>query len=131
MIDLFCIFTTGGLILWYKTFVGIKFENIINNLIRNILLDQKRNQDYHNVNGTIMRWKVVNESGLIFLVAYQEAYGVLYVDQLLDFVTKDFLNSFNKNLKKNGKLYLETAGYSESFMELLKKWEKFCKDKLE
>ncbi len=131
MIDLFCIFTTGGLILWYKTFVGIKFENIINILIRNILLDQKRNQDYHNINGTIMRWKVVNESGLIFLVAYQEAYGVLYVDHLVEFVTKDFLNSFNKKLKRNGKLFLETAGYSDSFMEILKKWEKYCKDILE
>ncbi len=131
MIDLFCIFTTGGLILWYKTFVVIKFENLINNLIRNILLDQKRNQDYHNVNGTILRWKVVNESGLIFLVAYQEDYGVLYVDQLLDLVSKDFLNNFNKNLKKNGKLYLERANYLEAFMDVLKKWEKFCKDKLE
>jgi len=78
-----------------------------------------------------MRWKVVNESGLIFLVAYQEAYGVLYVDQLVEFVTKDFLNSFNKKLKRNGKLFLETAGYSDSFMEILKKWEKYCKDILE
>lgn len=131
MIDLFCIFTTGGLILWYKAFVGIKFENIINNLIKSILLDQKRNQDFHNVNGTIIRWKVINESGLIFLVAYQESYGVLYVDQLLEIVSKDFLNTLNHGLKKIGKLYLQTINYSEAFMELLRKWERFCKDKLE
>lgn len=131
MIDLFCIFTTGGLILWYKAFAGVKFENLINNLIRTILLDQKRNQDFHNVGGTIMRWKIVNESGLIFLVAYQESFGVLYVDQLIEFVSKDFQNSFYKNIKKVGKLYLDTVDYSDSFFDILKKWEKYCKEKLE
>ena len=51
MIDLFCIFTTGGLILWYKTFLNMKFKNLINNLIQTILLDDKRTQEMFVHNG--------------------------------------------------------------------------------
>ena len=130
MIDLFCIYTTGGLILWYKTFVSETFESTINKLIKDILLDQKRNQDSYNEKGRIMKWKVNNESGLIFLVAFREDYGVLYVDQLLEFVHKDFTNQYLKTLKKSGKLYLETVNYAENFSDMLRKWERFCKEKL-
>ena len=130
MIDLFCIYTTGGLILWYKTFVSETFEATINKLIKDILLDQKRNQDSFNEKGRIMKWKVNNESGLIFLVAFREDYGVLYVDQLLEFVTKDFSNQYLITLKRNGKLYLETINYEDNFTDMLRKWEKFCKEKL-
>jgi len=41
MLDFFCIFTTGGVVLWYKAFFGeLKFE-LINVFIRNILLQEK------------------------------------------------------------------------------------------
>ena len=67
MIDFFCIFSTGGLILWFKQFATFNID-LINLLIRNILMDEKRNQDYYTVDGIIMRWKVVNDKGLIFTV---------------------------------------------------------------
>ena len=76
-----------------------------------------------------MKWKVNNETGLIFLVAFREDYGVLYVDQLLEFVHKDFTHQ-NKAIKRSGKLYLETVNYEDNFMDMLRKWEKFCKEKL-
>ena len=68
MIDFFCIFSTGGLILWFKQFAIFNVD-LINNLIRNILMDEKRNQDYYTVDGIVMRWKVVNDKGLIFTVS--------------------------------------------------------------
>ncbi len=68
MIDFFCIFSTGGLILWFKQFVPFNVD-LINLLIRNILMDEKRNQDYYTVDGVVMRWKVVNDKGLIFTVS--------------------------------------------------------------
>ncbi len=131
MIDLFCIFTTGGLILWYKTFVGTKFESLINILIKNILLDEKKNQDFFVKSGNVMRWRIINEANLIFVVTYQESFNVLYVDQLLDLVVKDFTETRLDKLKKKGKVYLEGPNYTETFMQLLNKWEKYCQDKLE
>ncbi len=34
----------------------------------------------------------INEKGLIFVVAYQESFNVLYTDKLLELVMKDFIN---------------------------------------
>lgn len=131
MIDLFCIFTTGGLILWYKTFVSMKFEGLINNLIKNILMDEKRNQEYYIQSGNVIRWKVVNDSGLIFVVSYQETYSILYVDRLIDLVVKDFLNNYQGKLKKIGNVYTDKPDYNGTFMKLLKIWEQYCQDKRE
>jgi hypothetical protein len=131
MIDLFCIFSTGGLILWYKSFVSTEFADLINLLIKNILLDEKRTQEFYLHNGNVMRWKVINNAGLIFVVSYQESYNVLYVDVLLDLVVKDFTEKHLNNLKKTGKVYLENPNYNESFLQLLKRWEKYCQEKIE
>ena len=87
MIDLFCIFTTGGLILFDKSFTELSNYEIINDLIKNILMDEKHNQEYYkpiNGNGIIVRWRILNEKGIIFVVAYQESYNILYTDKLLE-----------------------------------------------
>ena len=104
MIDLFCIFTTGGLIIWSKAFVTSKFDVWINDLIKTILMDEKKTQDFYvpkNETGIILRWKVLNEAGLIFVVAYQQSFNILYSDILIDLVVQDFkvnrLASLNHN----------------------------------
>jgi signal recognition particle receptor subunit alpha len=131
MLDFFCIFTTGGLILWYKKYVGtIKIELLINNLIKNVLLDEKRTQEFHTVTGSVMRWRTINEVGLIFLVAYQEMFNVLYTDKLLDMVVEDFINDQKSQLKKIGNAFAEKSNYNESFLKIHKKWEKYCENEL-
>ena len=131
MYDLFCIFTTGGLILWYKHMLpDFKFE-VVNNLIKTILLDEKRTIDSFKQNDTILKWKILNDLGLIFLVAYKEAYNLLYVDQLLDLASKDFSLKTLSNLKRVGDVYTDCPNYSENFTNLLKKWQQFCLEKRE
>ncbi len=131
MLDFFSIFTTGGLILWCKTFLNIKVENLINNLIKTILLDEKREQEYFVVKGVVMRWRTINDSGLIFVLGYQEAYNVLYTDKLLDMVVQDFINNTKNTLNKIGSVYIENPNYTETFLKLLSKWEKFCQGEIE
>ena len=102
MIDLFCIFTTGGLILWSKSFVSFDFNSILNDLIKTILMDEKRTQDFYipvKGNGIILRWKIFNKSGIIFVVAYQQSFNVLYTDKLLDIVMNDFIKEHLPKLK--------------------------------
>ena len=133
MIDLFCIFSTGGLILYYKSFTELNFE-IINDLIKNILMDEKHNQDYYkplNGNGIILRWKILNEKQLIFVVAYQESYNVLYTDKLLDLILKDFKENQISKLNHIKNVYFELPNYSKEFTTLLRKWEKYCVDEIE
>ncbi len=133
MIDLFCIFSTGGLILYYKSFTELNFE-IINDLIKNILMDEKHNQDYYKPligNGIILRWKILNEKQLIFVVAYQESYNILYTDKLLDLIVRDFKENQISKLNHLKNVYFELPNYSKEFTTLLRKWEKFCEDELE
>ena len=137
MIDLFCIFTTGGLILWSKSFVIGDFSSILNDLIKTILMDEKRTQDYYmpvKGNGIILRWRILNESGLIFVVAYQQSFNVLYTDKLLDLIMKDFITNQLPSLKFTGNIFYtlpETKEYNKTFISLLNKWENYCKFEVE
>lgn len=137
MIDLFCIFTTGGLILWSKSFVSEDFSSILNDLIKTILMDEKKTQDYYipvKGNGIILRWRIINESGIIFVVAYQQSFNVLYTDKLLDLVMKDFITNQLPLLNHTNNIFYtlpEKAEYNKIFLSLLNKWENYCKNEVE
>ena len=135
MIDLFCIFTTGGLILWSKSFVSFDFSSILNDLIKTILMDEKKTQNFYipvKGNGIILRWKIFNESGIIFVVAYQQSFNVLYTDKLLDIVMSDFIKERLPTLKHENNIFYkltEEKDYNQKFIELLNAWEGYCKNK--
>ena len=137
MIDLFCIFTAGGLILWSKSFVSGDFSNILNDLIKTILMDEKKTQDYYipvKGNGLILRWRIINESGLIFVVAYQQSFNILYTDKLFDLVMKDFVNNQLPNLNHSDYIFYtlpDQKEYNKTFLALLKKWENYCNNEVD
>ena len=69
-------------------------------------MDEKKTQEYYiplNGNGIILLWRLLNELGLIIVVAYQKSFNILYRDKLLDLILKDFktnqlpLLNHNKN----------------------------------
>ena len=134
MIDLFCIFTTGGLILWSKSFVSFDFSSILNDLIKTILMDEKKTQNFYipvKGNGIILRWKIFNESGIIFVVAYQQSFNVLYTDKLLDIVMNDFIKNQLPTLNHQKNIFYtlpDEKTYNQHFIELLDFWEKYCKN---
>ena len=137
MIDLFCIFTTGGLILWSKSFVSGDFSSILNDLIKTILMDEKKTQDYYipvKGNGIILRWRIINESGLIFVVAYQQSFNILYTDKLLELIKNDFINNQLPSLNHSDNIFYslpESQEYNKTFISLLNKWENYCKNEVE
>ena len=136
MIDLFCIFTTGGLILWSKSFVSFDFSSILNDLIKTILMDEKKTQDFYipvKGNGIMLRWKIFNKSGIIFVVAYQQSFNVLYVDKLLDFVMNDFIKERLPKLKYENNIFYnlpDEKEYNANFVLLLDAWKKYCDNKM-
>ena len=136
MIDLFCIFTTGGLILWSKSFVSFDFSEILNDLIKTILMDEKKTQDFYipvKGNGIILRWKIYNKSGIIFVVAYQQSFNVLYTDKLLDIVMNDFIKDSLPSLNHENNIFFKLPDekeYTQKFIILLKGWENYCKNKV-
>jgi hypothetical protein len=68
MIDFFCIFTTGGVVLWYKAFLGeLKFD-LVNLFIRNILLQDKAQKQSYNFSEFCIKWTIETELNLVFAV---------------------------------------------------------------
>ena len=134
MLDLFCIFTTGGLILWSKTFVSFDFSSILNDLIKTILMNEKKTQNFYipvRGNGIILRWKIFNESGIIFVVGYQQSFNVLYTDKLLDIVMNDFIKKQLPALNHRKNIFYtlpDEKEYTNHFLSLLDLWEKYCKN---
>ena len=137
MIDLFYIFTTGGLILWSKSFESVDFSSILNDLIKTILMDEKKTQDYYipvKGNGIILRWRIVNESGLIFVVGYQLSFNILYRDKLLDLIMRDFINNQLPALNHSDFIFYalpEQKEYDKNFITLSKKWESYSENEVE
>ena len=63
-------------------------------MIKTILMDEKKTQDYYipvKGNGIILRWRIINESGIILVVPYQKSFNTLYTDKLLDIFMKEFI----------------------------------------
>lgn len=126
LLDFFCIFSTGGLIIWLKQFVNCKLEGLVNYLIKTVLLDQKRSIDNLVVNGTVLRWKISDEKNLVFVVGYQESYNILYVDKLITMVMTQFLKYEYQNLIIKQGLILDSYSYTHKFMNILDSWESDC-----
>lgn len=56
MIDLVCIFTTGGVILFYKTLFTIKYD-IVDIIIKKVLIHEKNTETTHLIDPYEVKWK--------------------------------------------------------------------------
>ena len=71
MIDVICIFTTGGVILFYKAFVQLKLDPI-DMFIKNILVQERAAEKSYTCDPYTVKWRQSNELGIIFCAVYQE-----------------------------------------------------------
>jgi hypothetical protein len=94
-------------------------------------MDEKKNLTYFTEKGVVTRWKIINEAGIIFAVSYQESFSVLYTDQLIDMVSKEFMNNFYTKLNRIGKVFIDNPDFANAFKSILTKWEKYCQDIIE
>ena len=99
-------------------------------------MDEKKTQDFYipvKGNGIILRWKIFNKSGIIFVVAYQQSFNVLYTDKLLDIVMNDFIKDSLPSLNHENNIFFKLPDekeYTQKFITLLKGWENYCKNKV-
>jgi len=91
MIDAFYIFTKGGLLLWSTQLVKIK-GNPLDRLIREVLLEERVGETSANVDSYNLKWKLLNEMDIFFVVVYQGILQMAYLEGLLERAAKEFLN---------------------------------------
>lgn len=90
MIDAFYIFTKGGLLLWSTQLVKVKGDPI-DKLIKEVLLEERIGETFVNLQSYSLKWKVLNDLDLFFVVVYQGIVTMAYLENLLESAAKAFL----------------------------------------
>mmetsp|Transcript_25080 Transcript_25080/g.28829 ORF Transcript_25080/g.28829 Transcript_25080/m.28829 type:complete len:333 (+) Transcript_25080:15-1013(+) len=128
MFDYFCIFTTGGVVLWYKAFVELKFD-LINQLIKDIMIEEKTAKNQFIFKDNIIKWKIANDLNLVFTVVYKEVLHLTHIDELLEMISTEFIKKIVPNLEVDNGLYMTLPTYFDKhFMQIQLKWEAKTQD---
>ncbi|KAF7148015.1 hypothetical protein RHSIM_Rhsim03G0257400 [Rhododendron simsii] len=95
MLEQLLIFTRGGLILWTCKELGNALKGSpIDTLIRSCLLEERSGASSYNYEAPgaayTLKWTFHNEMGLVFVAVYQRILHLLYVDDLLSMVKREF-----------------------------------------
>lgn len=100
MLEQLLIFTRGGLILWTCKELGNALKGSpIDTLIRSCLLEERSAETSYQYDSPgaayTLKWTFHNDLGLIFVAVYQRILHLLYVDDLLASVKKDFSSIYD------------------------------------
>uniref|UniRef100_A0A0D9WQA5 SRP54-type proteins GTP-binding domain-containing protein n=1 Tax=Leersia perrieri TaxID=77586 RepID=A0A0D9WQA5_9ORYZ len=94
MLEELLIFTRGGLILWSSCRAlggaALKGSSPIDALIRSCLLEERSADASFSQDNYALKWTFNNDLGLVFVAVYQRMLHLLYVDDLLAAVRKEF-----------------------------------------
>ncbi|WCJ30113.1 signal recognition particle receptor alpha subunit family protein [Euphorbia peplus] len=95
MLEQLLIFTRGGLILWTCKELGNALRGSpIDTLIRSCLLEERSGAALYNYDAPgasyALKWCFHNDLGLVFVAVYQRILHLLYVDELLELIKREF-----------------------------------------
>uniref|UniRef100_A0A914S4S4 SRP54-type proteins GTP-binding domain-containing protein n=1 Tax=Parascaris equorum TaxID=6256 RepID=A0A914S4S4_PAREQ len=121
MIELFTIFGKGGLVLWCFQEGGQLFTDSINELIKEVLMQERGSSTLFKHNNVSIKYKLDNEFELVFLVVYQSAIQLSYGDQLISDVQKKFRDMYKNVLCDNKALYSSSPRTFDNFGEHFQK----------
>ncbi|KAJ7530921.1 hypothetical protein O6H91_14G024900 [Diphasiastrum complanatum] len=100
MLEQLLIFTRGGLVLWTCRELGNALKGSpIDALIRSCLLEERAGDEAFQYDAPgaayTLKWTFHNECGLVFVAVYQRILHLLYVDELLNMVKREFSGVYN------------------------------------
>ncbi|KAG5875102.1 hypothetical protein JTB14_020235 [Gonioctena quinquepunctata] len=98
MLDLFTIFSKGGIVLWCFQSTNQIFTPSVNALIRNVILQERTNVSTFDHNGLLLQYKLDNEFDLVFVVAYQKILQLSYIDKFLNDIHLEFRDKYKNEL---------------------------------
>eukprot|EP00440_Ansanella_granifera_P071189 gb/GFBE01077261.1/.p1 GENE.gb/GFBE01077261.1/~~gb/GFBE01077261.1/.p1 ORF type:complete len:597 (+),score=182.70 gb/GFBE01077261.1/:1-1791(+) len=125
MIDAFYIFTKGGLLLWSTQLVKVK-GNPLDRLIKEVLLEERVGETFATMDSYNLKWKLLNEMDIFFVVVYQGILQMAYLEGLLSLVAKEFLNHIG-NAFGNG-LNVKHVDFEQEFLRCRQKADKEMKE---
>ncbi|KAJ8912650.1 hypothetical protein NQ315_012726 [Exocentrus adspersus] len=125
MLDLFTIFSKGGIVLWCFQTTNQIFTPSVNALIRNIILQERTSVNTFDHDGLALQYKLDNEFDLVFVVAYQKILQLSYVDKFLNDIHLEFRDKY-KNELSDGKYFID-YDFLDKYNSTLKSAEQWSK----
>lgn len=101
MLDLFSIFSKGGIVLWCFQSTSQIFAPSVNALIRSVILQERTGNHSFEHDSLRLQYKLDNEFELIFVVAYQKILQLSYVDKFLNDIHLEFRDRFKNELENS------------------------------
>ncbi|XP_022826670.1 signal recognition particle receptor subunit alpha homolog [Spodoptera litura] len=125
MLDLFSIFSKGGIVLWCFQSTSEIFSPSVNALIRSVILQERSGNNTFSHNALSLQYKLDNEFELVFVVAYQRILQLSYVDKFLNDVHLEFRDKYKNELQ--GGHHIMDFDFKTSFEKVLRDCEKWAK----
>ncbi|CAN1312786.1 Signal recognition particle receptor subunit alpha homolog [Linum perenne] len=121
MLEQLLIFTRGGLILWTCKELGNALKGSpIDTLIRFCLLEERSGAESYNYDAPgaayTLKWTFHNELGIVFVAVYQRILRLMYVDELLDAMKREFCEIYDPKR-------VDYNEFDETFRQLRKEAE--------
>ncbi|KAI7181464.1 P-loop containing nucleoside triphosphate hydrolase protein [Hortaea werneckii] len=129
MLDAFEILTTSGIVLWRRHYTPDFSPHVINNLVSDVLIEEKRDlkgthdgeaKSYRKDRYTL-KWTSAKDVGLCFVAVYNALINLSWVDDLLAAVKTLFLKQYGAELKKPDRVHLDTHQFDQTFNALIQR----------
>ncbi|KAI7458939.1 P-loop containing nucleoside triphosphate hydrolase protein, partial [Hortaea werneckii] len=129
MLDAFEILTTSGIVLWRRHYTPDFSPHVINNLVSDVLIEEKRDlkgthdgeaKSYRKDRYTL-KWTSTKDVGLCFVAVYNALINLSWVDDLLAAVKTLFLKQYGAELKKPDRVHLDTHQFDQTFNALIQR----------
>lgn len=113
MLDLFTIFSKGGIVLWCFQSTSEIFTPSVNALIKNVILQERTGNNSFGHNALMLKYKLDNEFELVFVAAYQKILQLSYVDKFIDDVHLAFRDKYKDELQSGQ--YFQVFNFEDTF----------------
>nr|XP_040239623.2 signal recognition particle receptor subunit alpha homolog [Anopheles coluzzii] len=123
MLDLFTIFTKGGIVLWCFRSTNQLFAPSVNALIKSVILQERSGVYDHD--GLSLQYKLDNEFELVFVVAFQKILQLSYIDKFLSDVHLEFRDRYKNDLRVDNRNYGADFEFGADFRRILERAEKW------
>ncbi|BES93791.1 Signal recognition particle receptor [Nesidiocoris tenuis] len=123
MLDLFTIFSRGGIVLWCFQSTSQIFTTSVNGLIKSVILQERSGLTSYDDNNLTLKYRLDNEFELVFVVAFQKILQLSYVDKFLDDIHLEFRDKY-KNELAAGHLY-DDFDFEARFRSVLRQCEEW------
>ncbi|KAF2884106.1 hypothetical protein ILUMI_22074 [Ignelater luminosus] len=127
MLDLFTIFSKGGIVLWCFQSTSQIFTPSINALIKTVILQERTGINTFDHDGLTLQYKLDNEFDLVFVVAYQKILQLSYVDKFLNDIHLEFRDKYKNDLVNAS--YFQEYNFTDIYNNVLRSSEEWSKVK--